>query len=64
MQHVHCMPLAGILNITVIMSFIGTLTQDGQKAAFYSVQAASCIQDSNMSGFIPTIISIMGPIFT
>lgn len=64
MQHVHCIPLAGILNITVSMSFMGKLTQDGQKAAFYSVLAASCIKDSSMSGFVPTIISMMGSIFT
>lgn len=64
MQHVHCVPLAGLLNITIIMSYMGTLTQNGQKAAFYSVQAASCIKDGNISGFVPMITSMIGSIFT
>ena len=31
-MHVHCVPLAGILNITIMMLFMSMPTQDGQNA--------------------------------
>lgn len=61
-MHVHCVPLAGILDITVTMLFMGTLTQDGQNAGI-PLCMSSWIKDK-MPGFILRIISMMGSIFT
>lgn len=61
-MHVHCAPSAGILDITVVMLFMGRLTQDGQNAAV-PLCMSGWIKDK-MAGFLFRIISTMGSIFS
>lgn len=58
---VYCVPLAAILDITVMMLFMGMLTQDAQNTGIPPCMS-SWIK-GNMSGFIFRIISMMGSIF-